>query len=72
MDQPQVSWGAPHAERADAARNRAHLLATARQMLAEQGPDQLTMDALAGPLLLYLSASDLNAAPQAAERIADS
>ena len=47
-----VSWGAPHAERADAeradaARNRRHLLATARQMLAEQGPDTLTMDALA-------------------------
>ena len=42
-----VSWGAPHAERADAARNRQHLLATAREMLAEQGPDKLTMDALA-------------------------
>jgi AcrR family transcriptional regulator len=42
-----VSWGAPHSQRADAARNRAHLLATARQMLAEQGPDKLTMDALA-------------------------
>ena len=42
-----VSWGAPHSERADAARNRAHLLATARQMLAEQGADKLTMDALA-------------------------
>ena len=47
MDQPVVSWGAPHAERADAARNRQHLLATAREMLAEQGPDKLTMDALA-------------------------
>ena len=42
-----VSWGAPHAERADAARNRRHLLATARRMLAEQGPGALTMDALA-------------------------
>jgi AcrR family transcriptional regulator len=42
-----VSWGAPHAERADAARNRRHLLATARLMLAEQGPEKLTMDALA-------------------------
>jgi polyketide synthase 12 len=40
-------WGAPRAERADAARNRRHLLATARQMLAEQGPDTLTMDGLA-------------------------
>jgi polyketide synthase 12 len=47
VEQPQVAWGAPHAERADAARNRAHLLATARQMLAEQGADKLTMDALA-------------------------
>src|SRR6202034_2226782 len=46
VDQP-VIWGAPQAERADAARNRRHLLATARQMLAEQGPGQLTMDALA-------------------------
>jgi AcrR family transcriptional regulator len=42
-----VSWGAPVAERADAARNRRHLLATAREMLAEQGPDTLTMDGLA-------------------------
>jgi polyketide synthase 12 len=47
VDQPVVSWGAPHAGRADAARNRRHLLATAREMLAEQGPDTLTMDALA-------------------------
>ena len=46
MDQP-VIWGAPQAERADAARNRLHLLATARQMLAEQGQDRLTMDGLA-------------------------
>jgi AcrR family transcriptional regulator len=34
-------------ERADAARNRQQLLATARQMLAEHGADRLTMDALA-------------------------
>ena len=47
MDRPIVPWGAPHAERADAARNRRHLLATVRQMLAEQGPGTLTMDALA-------------------------
>ena len=46
MSQP-VTWGAPHAERADAARNRRHLLATARDMLAEQGADTLTMDGLA-------------------------
>ena len=38
---------APHAERADATRNRQHLLATAREMLAGQGADTLTMDALA-------------------------
>jgi AcrR family transcriptional regulator len=42
-----VFWGAPPAERADAARNRLHLLTTAREMLAEQGPDRLTMDGLA-------------------------
>jgi AcrR family transcriptional regulator len=47
VNEPVLSWGAPHAERADAARNRAHLLATARQMLAEHGPDALTMDGLA-------------------------
>ena len=49
MSQP-VTWGAPdaeHAERADAARNRRLLLATAREMLAEQEADKLTMDALA-------------------------
>ena len=47
MDQPEVPWAPPNAERADAARNRRHLLAVAREMLAEQGPDKLTMDALA-------------------------
>jgi AcrR family transcriptional regulator len=46
VDQPVV-WSAPPVERADAARNRLHLLATARQMLAEQGSDRLTMDRLA-------------------------
>jgi AcrR family transcriptional regulator len=46
MSQP-VAWGRPPAERADAARNRRHLLATAREILAEQGSDQLTMDGLA-------------------------
>src|ERR1700678_2215446 len=40
-------WRAPPTERADAARNRLHLLATARQMLAEQGAARLTMDGLA-------------------------
>jgi polyketide synthase 12 len=46
VNQP-VAWGPPPAERADAARNRLQLLTTARQMLAEHGPDRLTMDALA-------------------------
>src|ERR1700722_18353856 len=46
MNQP-VTWGPPHAERADAARNRRLLLATARAMLAEHGADKLTMDGLA-------------------------
>jgi AcrR family transcriptional regulator len=47
VNRPELSWAAPHAERADAARNRVHLLATARQMLAGQGADKLTMDGLA-------------------------
>lgn len=47
MDQPVLSWGRPPTERADAARNRLHLLATAREMLAAEGTDKLTMDALA-------------------------
>jgi AcrR family transcriptional regulator len=47
VNEQVLSWGAPLAERADAARNRRHLLATAREMLAEQGPDTLTMDGLA-------------------------
>jgi len=46
MSQP-VAWGRPPAERADAARNRRHLLATAREILAEQGAGQLTVDGLA-------------------------
>ena len=47
MDRPVWLVGTPRAERADAVRNRLHLLATAREMLAEQGVDELTMDALA-------------------------
>ena len=56
MDQPALTLGpldprhrerAKRAERADAARNRQILLATAREMLAEQGADQITMDGLA-------------------------
>jgi AcrR family transcriptional regulator len=42
-----LGWEPPRPERADAARNRQQLLATAREMLAESGPDELTMDALA-------------------------
>jgi AcrR family transcriptional regulator len=47
VDRAILSVGAPRAERADAVRNRLHLLATAREMLAEQGADTLTMDGLA-------------------------
>ena len=50
MDQPALTLGPldpRHPERADAARNRRILLATAREMLAEQGADQITMDGLA-------------------------
>ncbi len=44
---PALTLGIPPPERADAARNRRILLATARQMLAEQGADKITMDGLA-------------------------
>jgi polyketide synthase 12 len=47
MDMPGLTLGPEPQERADAARNRRHLLATAREMLAEQGADRITMDALA-------------------------
>ena len=48
MERPVLSLGAPRAERADAVRNRRHLLATAREMLAEPGgAESLTMDGLA-------------------------
>jgi AcrR family transcriptional regulator len=48
MERPVLPLGAPRAERADAVRNRRHLLATARELLAEQGgTDRLTMDGLA-------------------------
>ena len=46
MSQP-VTWGPPRAERADAARNRRLLLATAREIIAREGADRLTMDGLA-------------------------
>src|ERR1700751_2808089 len=47
MSEPVVPLGQPRAERADAARNRRHLLAVAREMLAGVGADKLTMDGLA-------------------------
>jgi AcrR family transcriptional regulator len=49
MNQPgsALTLGLPHAERADAARNRRVLLATAREMLAEHGAEKITMDGLA-------------------------
>jgi polyketide synthase 12 len=46
MSRP-VTWGSPHAERADAARNRRLLLAAAREIITGQGADKLTMDGLA-------------------------
>lgn len=39
--------GRPREERADAARNRAHLIEVAREMVAELGADKVTMDGLA-------------------------
>jgi AcrR family transcriptional regulator len=47
VNQPVLPVEAPRAERADAVRNRKHLLATAREMLAGPGAETLTMDALA-------------------------
>jgi AcrR family transcriptional regulator len=46
MNQP-VTWGPARAERADAARNRRLLLATAREIIVRQGAGKLTMDGLA-------------------------
>ncbi|MFD4669752.1 TetR/AcrR family transcriptional regulator [Lentzea sp. NPDC058450] len=42
-----LPFGRPREERADAARNRAHLLDVARQMVAELGACTVTMDGLA-------------------------
>jgi AcrR family transcriptional regulator len=47
VDRPELPLAAPRGERADAVRNRLHLLVTAREMLAGQGAGKLTMDALA-------------------------
>ncbi|WP_262403625.1 TetR/AcrR family transcriptional regulator [Actinomadura sp. CNU-125] len=42
-----LPYGKPRGERADAARNRELLLATAREMIAEHGVAKVTMDGLA-------------------------
>jgi AcrR family transcriptional regulator len=42
-----VPLGKPYGERADAARNREHLLEVAREMVAEHGVEKVTMDGLA-------------------------
>ncbi|WP_394618492.1 TetR/AcrR family transcriptional regulator [Lentzea sp. JNUCC 0626] len=47
MDPVALPFGRPREERADAARNRAHLLDVARQMVAELGACHVTMDGLA-------------------------
>lgn len=47
VDRAVLPVGAPRTERADAARNRRLLLATAREMISEQGVEKVTMDALA-------------------------
>lgn len=47
MEPVALPFGHPREERADAARNRAHLIDVARQMVAELGIDKVTMDGLA-------------------------
>jgi polyketide synthase 12 len=47
VDSPALPFGRPRPERADAARNRARLLAVAREMIAEDGVERMTMDGLA-------------------------
>ena len=47
MEPVSISLGRPREERADAARNRAHLIEVARGMVAELGADRVTMDGLA-------------------------
>ena len=42
-----IPLGKPREERADAARNRAHLVVVARALVAELGADRVTMDGLA-------------------------
>ena len=47
MDSTDLAFGRPRPERADAARNREHLLTVAREMIAADGVEKLTMDGLA-------------------------
>ena len=47
MSLPLLPLGKPRGERADAVRNREHLLATVREILAEHGVEKITMDGLA-------------------------
>ncbi|MFL6112728.1 MAG: helix-turn-helix domain-containing protein, partial [Catenulispora sp.] len=47
VDASRLPIGPPSAERADAARNREHLLKVAREMISESGVRRVTMDALA-------------------------
>ncbi|MFJ6392373.1 TetR/AcrR family transcriptional regulator [Streptomyces sp. NPDC091972] len=47
MDFSVVPFGKPRGERADAVRNREHLLRTAREMIEEHGVPKVTMDGLA-------------------------
>ncbi len=47
MDTSPLPVGPPRTERADAARNREHLLGVAREMISEYGANRVTMDALA-------------------------
>jgi polyketide synthase 12 len=47
MEGPLLDVGMPRGERADAARNRIHLLNTARALTAERGAVNVTMDGLA-------------------------
>jgi AcrR family transcriptional regulator len=47
VDLPLARSGKPRVERADAVRNRQHLLRVAREIIAEQGVEKVTMDGLA-------------------------
>lgn len=47
VDEPLIPLGKPPGERADAVRNREHLLKVVREMVAEHGVEKVTMDGLA-------------------------